>query len=237
MKLRISRPAPISSITESASSAHHQQPAQVVAAAPDRAGAGDPRPTSFRLPWRSSRLARSAGSSPKRMPDRTDRPSVKSSTLAVDARSRAVAGTLFEPSTRIPASADERQAQSPSAPPATASSTLSVSSWRTIRPRLAPSAARTAISFCRASARDSSRFATFAQAMSSTKPTAPIRIDQRTPHVADDLFLQRHDAERQAAVGRVDVGMLAPQARRNRIGISACACAIDTPGFSLPMML
>jgi hypothetical protein len=33
---------------------------------------------------------------------------------------------------------------------------------------------RTAISFCRASARASSRFATLAQAISSTSPTAPM---------------------------------------------------------------
>ena len=51
-----------------------------------------------------------------------------------------------------------------------------------MRPRLAPSAARTAISCCRASARDSSRLATFAHAISSTKPTAPSSIssDRRT---------------------------------------------------------
>ena len=41
------------------------------------------------------------------------------------------------------------------------------------RPRLAPSASRTASSRCRAAARDSSRLATFAQAISSTAPTAP----------------------------------------------------------------
>ena len=41
-----------------------------------------------------------------------------------------------------------------------------------MRPRVAPMAARTAISFCRARARESSRLATLAHAMSSTKPTA-----------------------------------------------------------------
>ena len=48
-----------------------------------------------------------------------------------------------------------------------------MSSCRTRRPRLAPSASRTASSRCRAAARDSSRFATFAQAISSTAPTTP----------------------------------------------------------------
>ncbi len=61
----------------------------------------------------------------------------------------------------------------PSTPPASASSRLSVSSWRTSRSRLAPSAVRTAISFERAAARASNRLATLAQAMSSTNPTAP----------------------------------------------------------------
>jgi hypothetical protein len=50
---------------------------------------------------------------------------------------------------------------------------LSVRSWRTSRSREAPSALRMAISFPRAAARDSSRLATLAQAISRTKPTAP----------------------------------------------------------------
>ena len=65
---------------------------------------------------------------------------------------------------------------SPKAPPSAASIKLSVSSCLTIRPRLAPRAARTAISFCRETPRANSKFATFAQAMSTTKPTAPSRI-------------------------------------------------------------
>ena len=50
------------------------------------------------------------------------------------------------------------------------------------RARPAPRAARTAISRWRPSARDRSRFATFAQAMSSTKPTDPASTmsDRRT---------------------------------------------------------
>lgn len=63
----------------------------------------------------------------------------------------------------------------PTTAPARASSTLSVSSWRTMRPRPAPIAVRTAISRLRSAARASIRFATFAHAMSSTKATAPSR--------------------------------------------------------------
>ena len=55
-----------------------------------------------------------------------------------------------------------------------ASSTLSTSSCRTMRQRVAPSDTRTEISRERFAERASSRLATFAQAMSSTKPTAPI---------------------------------------------------------------
>ena len=54
---------------------------------------------------------------------------------------------------------------------------LSIISWRTSRQRLAPSAARMPISRSRAVARASSRFATFAHAMSSTIPTAPSSIN------------------------------------------------------------
>ena len=62
--------------------------------------------------------------------------------------------------------------KTPNAPPHNESSRLSVSSWRAMRTRFAPIAMRTAISFCRASARDSWRFATLAHAISSTNATA-----------------------------------------------------------------
>ena len=62
---------------------------------------------------------------------------------------------------------------SPSSPPTAASSTLSTSSCPTMRPRLAPRARRTAISFWRAVARAISRLATLAHAISSTPATMP----------------------------------------------------------------
>ena len=77
-----------------------------------------------------------------------------------------------------------RRCRAPSRPraPASESSTLSVSSCRMMRPRPAPMAARIAISRRRPTARASSRFATFAQAISSTKLTAPTSTssDERT---------------------------------------------------------
>ena len=62
---------------------------------------------------------------------------------------------------------------SPAAPPITASSTLSVSNWRTRRPRPAPRLSRSAISRSRTVARASIRLATLTTAISSTSPTAP----------------------------------------------------------------
>ena len=66
---------------------------------------------------------------------------------------------------------------SPRRPPADASSVLSASrAWR-IRPRDAPSAARTASSRRRSAPRASSRLATLAHAIRSTSPTAAARIN------------------------------------------------------------
>ena len=80
---------------------------------------------------------------------------------------------------------------SPSTPPATDSSTLSVSSCRMMRPRDPPIAARIAISLRRPVARTSSRFATFEQAIRRTKLTAPPRTSSE-----DRTFLVKRFADR-----------------------------------------
>ena len=74
---------------------------------------------------------------------------------------------------------------SPAAPPSIASRRLSVSSWRTMRVRPAPSAARIANSPWRCTPRASRRFITFTQAMTSTRITAPSTAKRagRTPRV------------------------------------------------------
>ena len=54
---------------------------------------------------------------------------------------------------------------------------LSVSNWRTIRARLAPSDSRIQLSCCRAVARASSRFAMFRQAISRTSATTVVRTN------------------------------------------------------------
>ena len=81
-------------------------------------------------------------------------------------RRRLTARTAHEPRTR------------PIAAPPRARSRLSTRSWRPIRKGLAPRQQRTAISRHRAVARARSRLATFAQAMSSTIPTAPRRTSR-----------------------------------------------------------
>ena len=64
----------------------------------------------------------------------------------------------------------------PRAPPTRDNSTVSVSNSRMTCPRLAPRAARIAISFCLPDALARSRLATLPQAMSNTKLTAPSKI-------------------------------------------------------------
>ena len=132
-------------------------------------------PDSLSVALRSGREVCSAGMRPNRRP-------VSSATRMVNARTRQSMPTS-EPSAptrgrlavltlsraRIPTT----PATEPTAAPARESSTLSVSSCRTMRARPAPMATRMAISRRRPMARASSRLATLAQAISSTRLTAP----------------------------------------------------------------
>ena len=85
----------------------------------------------------------------------------------------------------------------PTAPPAIARTTLSSSSSRAMPFVPAPRAARTASSCCRDSARTSSRFATFAQATSSTRPIVPISTQMHPLDVADEVVFQREHPRRE----------------------------------------
>ena len=67
----------------------------------------------------------------------------------------------------------------PSPPPNNARSALSVSNCVTNLERPAPNARRAAISFLRTTARAISRFATFAHAISRTRPTVAIAVATR----------------------------------------------------------
>ena len=83
---------------------------------------------------------------------------------------------------RMPANARSK----PNPAPNIASNTLSVRNWRVRRERLAPSARRSAISFCRTAARASRRLATLAHAMRRTtrqpraKREAPVLCPQQS---------------------------------------------------------
>ncbi len=77
---------------------------------------------------------------------------------------------------------------------------LSISGGRTRSHTLAPNAARTPDSCCRAAARASARFARFKQAISSTAPTSPSNAHnegekccrrEETPVTAEDKWIRR----------------------------------------------
>ena len=169
-KLRSIRPAPVSSIRASATSATtsppRSRPRPVVARMPLPGDAAEPGP-----------VAATAGASPNATPVTRATPKVNSNTPA-SIRMSCVRGIVpagaSASSPRIPASATG----TPTAAPSRNSTVLSVSSWRTSRPRPAPSAVRIATSFRRAAPRMRSRFATFAHAMSSTNATAPASISR-----------------------------------------------------------
>ena len=91
-------------------------------------------------------------------------------------------------------------------PPMKPSTTLSSSSCRTTRQRVAPSAMRTAISRARCAERESSRLATFAQAMSSTKHDgAHHREEHDSAGAADEPFGERFHADADEVLVRVRV--------------------------------
>ena len=135
------------------------------------------RPVVVRVPLAAAAVsgmsaACHAGASPARMPAATVIPAANSVTRQ--------SSDSAIPSGSVPGGSNagaERSTAAPSAspavPPTAASSRLSVSSCRKSCRRLAPSAARTASSRVRPTPRASSRFATFAHAMSSTNPTTP----------------------------------------------------------------
>ena len=137
-----------------------------------------------------------------------------------------------------PLQADRRDSSSPTAPPANASSRLSVSNCRTMRQRLAPSAARTAI-FVLARER--------ARQQQVGDVGARDQQHEARPHATSTTSARRtrpttcscsgSDAERQTAVRRIEVGMLAAQSRGQRVELRSAPAAIVTPGFSVAMML
>jgi hypothetical protein len=186
------------------------------------------RPPAFIETARSTREALAAGASPNQRPLSTESAVTNARTppsIATCEKPLASAGsTTFRPRTASCASA------TPSRPPMSASATLSVSSCRRMRLRLAPSAARSPISLRRDAARESSRLATFAHAISSTIPTAAWSTSSGR-RTSCTRFVWSGSAS--ASAFHIGAGHGKSAAIRPIIGRSSwLACASVAPGFS-----
>ena len=119
----------------------------------------------------------------------------------------------------------------PRAPPMTESTRLSVSSCRPMRRRPAPSAARTASSRARTLARAMSRLATFAQQMSSTKPTTPRKSSEVSRRSRPMSASCSGSTEAPRPLFVAGNSRARPSATAD---MSDCAAASVTPGFRCP---
>ena len=89
----------------------------------------------------------------------------------------------------------------PSAPPPTESSRLSVSSWRTRRPRPAPSATRTAISRCAVGAAHEQKVRDVRARDEQHDRDRAVEHKQQRPNRADELVAQGNDLRVSTGVG------------------------------------
>ena len=130
-----------------------------------------------------------------------------------------------------PADRDETATASarPATPPASDSIRLSVSIWRSSRPRSAPSAVRSPSSRCRTVLRASSRFATLTQAISSTRTTAPERTMSAGLIGLDRERVNRQDDDRPP---RIQPRRLLLALRRDAWPCRPTACVSVTPSRS-----
>ncbi len=139
---------------------------------------------SFKVRASFGEVACQAGATPNTTPVRRERPKVKANTRTSGV---AVSGRSAELASRVRRALPVHHAKMiPTAPPARERTRLSAINWRTSTKRLAPTARRMAISFCLPTARASSRFATFAQAMSSRTADDPEEDEERI----GELFAQ-----------------------------------------------
>src|ERR1022692_392258 len=132
------------------------------------------RPPSFKASFRSRRVACQAGAHPNKTPASIVVARVKSRTgkfRRTSASERSMPRGIIAMIVFSRAHAKPR----PNTPPEAAKAKLSIRNWTKIRPREAPTDARTATSFCRVAPRASNRLATLTQAIKRTKPTAPSR--------------------------------------------------------------
>ena len=111
----------------------------------------------------------------------------------------------------------------------------SANNSRNTRPRVAPRARRTAISFCRAAPRASSRFATFPHAMSWSSPTQSSSNSRKRRNSARSSD-HRPTPSTSVTVRTWLVTGYAWARRAATVFTSACAARRDTCGFSRPKM-
>ena len=160
-------PAPVNSTRESANSTI----TSAFRSRPRRKPPLTPLPESFSGSTILRRASCSAGASPKSSAVKTVRPRLNANTgrsNPISASFGIAPSGMKVTSALMPAYAKPQPTTVPPSP----SSTLSTSSCRTTRHRLAPSAARIAISRSRAVDRAKSMFATLAQAISKSSATA-----------------------------------------------------------------
>src|SRR5215472_8804939 len=216
----------------------HQSVAQTEPSSPARPSAAELLVPSFRAGVKSTRVPRNAGASPKTIPVATAAANVNSSTRPSmpGPNPNGSSELLVKRVTiaRVPQIANKM----PSAPPTSERKTLSVSSCCMILLRPAPRDSRSAISFCRAVARESSKPATLAHAIRSTIPTAIIRT-YNSPEISVVEPVSPDCAGSASTFGSCSgfESGFAPlsMSLRKTVLTAACACNLSTPGFSRPM--
>ena len=187
----------------------------------------------------SMRVACSAGASANAMVETTAPARINSSTRqsasGISNRTSPISGGMLVISALTITASATREIRKPAAAAISASSRLSVISWRTMRRRVAPSDNWMPISRCRATALARRRLATFAQPISRMRPNAknkgPVtgtasRGCGTIPRLGTSMM-----REPPCSVGLLPLVWAASQA-------ASCAAPTsrDRPGFRRPMM-
>jgi hypothetical protein len=173
-KLLMSSPALTRSTSESATS----ETTRMLRRRRPREPPDVPLPLDLSVPLRSMRELCSAGTSPKMMPVTIEIIRVKPSTRPSIDNSfrRGSSDSALSGTDEMSRFSPHDDSSRPMMPPSAESRMLSVSNCWMRRRRPAPSASLTAISLCREAERASSRLATLAHAIRSTRLTAPSRM-------------------------------------------------------------
>ena len=189
------------------------------------------------LSARLRRVARNAGARPNRSPVSRVTPAENASTFQLGEKCRSELRMLALAMAETPHHAHS----TPTAPPAADSARLSTRSCRISRPRVAPMASRTAISRRRPLARESSRLATLAQAISSTRLVAMARtrsgsvislrlLEGSAAPGASVICCSRNLRRRPPAF--TAASLTASAACGHSTCMAACALPAGTPGLS-----